>query len=392
MDASLYIHIPVCLRKCDYCDFFSVPVHQFLHTNDGTNPFFSLVDGLRQEIAFRQKELSIDGWKTVYIGGGTPSLLPPDTIRYLCQGIDVLPSSLTSGEWTIEANPEDISSDWLIACKEAGINRLSLGIQSMQDLLLTGIGRRGSRESNLEALQLVKKHWKGRLSLDLISGLPNQTIELMQQDIAEILLFKSDHISLYSLTIEDGTPLEQRISKSSTPLLPDEDEATEIWIAGKNMLETHGYRQYEVSNFSLPGFESMHNRTYWNMDTYIGTGPGATGTVIVGDKAYRNVNTQNIDKWRNNPVNSYTTEPIGRTECIQEFLLMGMRLSSGISRNRFKNRFKEDILDMIEKTARAWQGRGFLIIKEDTIALTPDGMLFLNRFLVDCMEEICKKS
>lgn len=385
MKSSLYIHIPFCLRKCDYCDFFSVPVSQC------NSSLF--IEKLCREIEFREKEYCIDTWETVYIGGGTPSLLSPDDIKKLSTviHIDSIKTKNHYTEWTIEANPEDIHVHWLDACMGSGINRISLGIQSMNDQLLTGVGRRGSRSSNIKALELVKKNWRGRLSLDLISGLPGQTISMLENDISEIISYNPDHISLYSLTIEEGTPLDRKISNGSLTEIPDEDETTDLWIFGRDMLEKNGYKQYEVSNFARVGFESIHNMTYWNLDSYIGAGPGATGTIITKDTAYRNTNTQNIEKWLLNPENSFTTEHISKNECIQEFLLMGMRLTEGISRKRFKDRFSKDILQLIGKTVTNWGENKLLQINHDSLFLSRDGLLLLNRFLADCMEELCEK-
>jgi len=376
MKPSLYIHIPVCLKKCDYCDFFSVP-------GIGGQKLSRIVQALRNEIADREKKHARDGWKTVYIGGGTPSLLDPGDITLLCESIR------TDGEWTIEANPEDLTLEWLEACRSGGINRLSLGIQSMDDEVLSGVGRRGSRSANLAALGLVREFWTGRLSLDLIAGLPGQTRIGLESDIREIVSFKPDHISLYSLTIEDGTPLERRLSGENPPAVPDEDESAALWVAGRDLLEAYGYRQYEISNFARDGAESAHNMSYWHLEPYIGVGPGAAGTVNTLDTAERFTDLTDIEKWLDNPLSSFETERLSREECIREYLLMGMRLASGISRKDFKVRFGTDILELTGKTVSRWKDRGFMVECPDRIALNREGLLFLNRFLSDCMEEMC---
>ncbi len=391
MNPSLYIHIPVCVRKCDYCDFFSVPLAQFPANGRNESLLEPLVKGLIDELSLKKTEFHIDGWKTVYIGGGTPSLLSPENILLLCAAIAVnrKPSSANFIEMTIEANPEDLTPEWLAACMTGGINRLSLGIQSMQDCQLVGVGRRGSRMANLAALELVREVWKGSLSLDLISGLPGQTAETLTRDILEILSYKPEHVSLYSLTIEEGTPLEKKLKASVLPGLPNEDEGAALWIMGRDLLEKNGYMQYEISNFALEGHESAHNQTYWNLDSYIGIGPGATGTIAAGDCAFRNTNTCDSILWLNSPGKIFETEQLSRKECIQEVLLMGMRLSRGISRDRFKDRFKTDIMDLIERPVRDWKKRGLLEFDGHYIRLNRSGLLLLNRFLSDCMEELC---
>jgi oxygen-independent coproporphyrinogen III oxidase len=386
MYPSLYIHIPVCLSKCDYCDFFSIPISSFLGEKD--NKFTLLTDALLEEIRLSRQEMHITDWKTVYIGGGTPSLIDPANIARL--GTDIMKSTegVPIEEFTIEANPEDLTKEWLEACEIAGINRLSLGIQSMNDAVLSSVARRGSAESNRKALLLVKKYWKGRLSVDLISGLPCQTKKILFHDIDELLSYEPDHVSLYSLTIEDETPLARKIHDQQVPRLLTDEDADSLWISGRDRLENKGFLQYEISNFSRQGFESKHNLTYWNLDTYIGVGPGATGTVITGETAYRTTNTQNTQKWFSAPHASYSMEKLSKEDCIREFIMMGMRLSSGMDRKKFKNRFAYDVLDYIEKTVSIWERKQLINLRTDFLALTREGLLLLNRFLADCFVEI----
>lgn len=391
MNPSLYIHVPICLKKCDYCDFFSVPVSGFPVSKYGRKDFSFFLQGIHDEISYRRQEFNIRFWDTIYIGGGTPSLLSPSDIRFLFQHPSLQKAGLSNQytEITIEANPEDITSDWLNACLEVGINRLSMGIQSMNDAGLIGIGRRGSRKSNIAGLELVSSVWKGQLSLDLIAGLPGQTIEKLLFDIQEIIQYKPHHISLYSLTLEESTPLCKSIQKKGYPVLPEEDQAADMWITGRDALESLGYQQYEVSNFALSGCECRHNLSYWNLDSYVGIGPGATGNINFGDTAIRNTNSTDIPLWLTQPTASFTSEHISRKDTILETLLMGMRLKSGISRKRFFDRFSDDILAFIGTTARSWNKRKFLNINDDTLFLSKEGLLLLNRFLSDCMEELC---
>jgi oxygen-independent coproporphyrinogen-3 oxidase len=387
--ASLYIHVPYCVRKCDYCDFFSIPVGGSAQESSGES-FTLFTETLIKEIASRKSMYGIDRWRTIYIGGGTPSLLSPGDVRRL--GKAVAPDTEPVDdlfEWTIEANPEDITQEWLAACRDAGINRLSIGLQSMQDNSLEAVGRRGSRKGNLCALELVSREWRGRLSLDLIAGLPEQSKEALLADIVEIIAFKPDHISLYSLTVEEGTPLNDRLSRSGEGLrLPEGDDASDIWISGRNLLDIRGYAQYEVSNFAKPGYESRHNQTYWNLDTYVGVGPGATGTIVAGDTACRYTDTTDIASWLADPAAGASEETIGRADFIRETIMMGFRLVSGISRPEFHARFGFDILDCIGSTVERWESRRLLVVETERIRLTKEGLLVLNRFLVDCLEEI----
>lgn len=386
MTPSLYIHIPVCVRKCAYCDFFSVPVRNFPAKTASENANLdTLVAALAKEIACRKKEFDIEGWKTVYIGGGTPSILSPDELYALGAPL----AGMEGAEFTVEANPEDLTAAWLDACKAAGINRLSLGIQSMSDESLAAVQRRGTAESNRRALELVAKSWNGRLSLDLISGLPGQTPQRLSRDIEELVSFDPDHISLYSLTIEEGTPLEAMLADPARlARLPGEDEASELWIMGRDILEEKGFIQYEVSNFAKPGAESRHNTTYWNLETYLGAGPGATGTVITGDTSIRRVNTTDIGRWLDRPETSFDAEHISREDNIKEAIMMGMRMISGIGREKFRMRFGVDVVELIPETVAAWIKKGLLKAQGDSLALNRDGLLFLNKFLADCLAEL----
>jgi putative oxygen-independent coproporphyrinogen III oxidase len=388
MISSLYIHIPVCLRKCDYCDFFSVPADSFPAATG--NRFSALVDSLITELRLKEARHHVDSWKTVYIGGGTPSLLSPVSIQRLGEavGYRFAPAVFSTAEWTIEANPEDLTASWLDACEAAGINRLSLGIQSMHDPVLSSVGRRGSRASNVDALRLVRKRWRGQLSLDLIAGLPGESAEMLVENLEMLHDYGPDHISLYSLTIEGNTPLGLRLEGPDPPELPGDSEADDIWLAGRDWLEGAGYRQYEISNFARPGKECRHNRTYWELESYIGIGPGATGTIIEGDTSCRSTNTTDIRAWLADPGNTAEIEHVGREESIREFLMMGFRLAEGIPRERFQQRFGVDLLSLIGDTAGRWSRNGLLDIGEERISLTRDGLLLLNRFLIDCLQEL----
>lgn len=388
MRASLYVHVPVCLKKCDYCDFFSIPLADFPANASREGRFNPFVRAIHREIGARARRFSVSAWNTLYIGGGTPSLLDPTAIYELA-------SPLTPGteESTIEANPEDITGEWLDACQAAGIGRLSLGMQSLRDETLNAIGRRGSAASNRSALGLVKKRWRGSVSVDFISGMPGQTRESLLADLREALSFNVDHVSLYSLTIGEGTPLEAHIRAGKfaipgNPSLPDEEEAAAAWISGRDFLENRGYAQYEVSNFAKPGRESRHNETYWRLESYIGVGPGATGTIAKGDEAIRITNRENVERWLNDPENAAEEETIPRESCILESILMGMRMKKGVDRGRFMARYGVDFADLVPKTIRDWTSKGLCVLDGESVALTKEGLLVLNRFLVDCAAEL----
>ncbi len=380
MSHSLYVHIPICIQKCTYCDFFSDV--RYLNSVD------KIIDSLIKELRIKAASSAVSAWNTIYIGGGTPSVLTNSQVRLLCSAIRSVAPVVAGAEWTIEANPEDITAEWLDGCAIEGINRLSFGLQSMNDEELSLVRRRGNRSTNLKALDTVNGHWPGEVSLDLISGLPGQTKESLAESISWACASKANHISLYSLTIEDGTALAHSLRSGTGPAVPRDDEADSLWLAGRDALIRAGFAQYEVSNFARTGHESAHNLVYWRMGEWIGVGPSASGTVRRGPCALRTTNAREIEAWLADPVGSAETEEIGPADCAKETLIMGMRLLEGVDRRNFANRFGRDILEVAGKTCAAWERRGLLRVSESRIALNAEGILLLNAFLGQCLEEM----
>jgi len=382
--ASLYIHIPFCTRKCTYCDFFSVPSPNNLESS--LLPGF--IASISDELDSRFSVFNIQNVKSLYIGGGTPSLLSADTIEKLAQAIRThIPSGISSDiEWTIEANPEDLSPGWLDACARSGINRISTGIQTLSVQSFDAIGRRGSVQQNLKALELLSQYWQKPYSVDLISGLPFQTQKTLLSDISTVSSYSPHHISLYALTLEQGTQMAQQVLSGAIEIPKDED-ADLLWINGRDRLEDTGYMQYEVSNFSKPGYECVHNMTYWNLESYIGIGPGATGSITREDTATRYTNTCDIEEWMHNP-GSTESETIDRNSFMLENLMMGFRKKQGLSLTEFKKRFSCDLESIIPRTLAKWTESGHAHIEQDSVMLTRDGLLLLNKFLSDCLSEL----
>ncbi len=411
MYLSLYIHIPVCISKCLYCDFFSLPLKE-------TASFFSFkrfAPALLNEIRTKAKIYGASGFSTVYIGGGSPSLIPPQCVSSLCSGIRSIHNSANHGlagnappiEWTVEMNPCDVTAEKLKAWNEGGANRLSLGIQSCSDKTLSALGRRGNNAQNIEVLSLASAVWKGDISVDLIAGLPFQSALSLRGDISAILAFKPAHVSLYQLAIEKNTPL-YTLNAKNAMLLPSEDEAAEIWNAGKDMLMGAGFSRYEVSNFALPYHESRHNMAYWRINSFIGAGPGASGTLVSGNRCIRFENEKNIEKWllfwENRSVaddcaldeNALNNAPM-RIEKIEpkdfafETLMMGMRLAEGIKEEDFRVRFSAGLDECFGGTIKKWERVGRLKAEGGCVFLTEEGLLFLNAFLVECFGELSQK-
>lgn len=304
-------------------------------------------------------------------------------------------------EITVEANPDDISKDFLGVLASCGVTRISCGIQTFNASALKNVKRRGTDKVSRSAAELIKTYWKGIFSADLISGLPGESEKSFLRTLDELLKFKPEHISMYSLTLEEETPLGKSFYDGT--LEYDFDMADKIWIAGRNFLIEKGYGHYEVSNFCLPGFECRHNLAYWNQDDYIGCGAGGTGT-FYGKNALRFTNTSELKKYVSFWKDSVSTENApGSAERLSwktqafEFFMMGLRTLRGISREEYERRFSTGIPEKIAAVFKHWTEKGLCREKlspspvarrgapEHFYSMTEEGILFLNRFLEEIL-------
>ncbi|MBR6913180.1 MAG: radical SAM family heme chaperone HemW [Treponema sp.] len=410
METSLYIHIPFCRKKCDYCDFYSIPsskrkVDGKSLENDLTD---SYVEAVLNEVAFYAELYGISSWKTVYVGGGTPSLLSASQLARLFSGIKEIAPFSCGYEATVEMNPDDVRDDFIAACKNFGVNRLSLGIQALDDNALGSVHRGCSAFAALKAIEYLDSSWNGRLSVDFIAGLPNQTYASFKNQFEKVFALKKiDHISLYTLTIEENTPLGKKIDSGKLDF--SFERADKMWLIGRNILEKNGFMQYEVSNFSKPGFESMHNSTYWKLENYIGCGVGASGTWygknLDDDFACRWTNTLSVpayvDFWndlqdKNEDSLLRSCEIIDRKTLEFEFLMMGFRMRKGVYAEDFEKRFGKSILDFENSSCRKfadifseWKKNRLASTKKDSSGeryfLNRRGILLLNMFLEELL-------
>jgi oxygen-independent coproporphyrinogen-3 oxidase len=336
---------------------------------------------------------------TVYVGGGTPSSIPRDTFSAFMQG---LASSLPRIplEFTVEANPETVDRWFLDSIALAGATRISLGIQTLSDGVLKTVGRLGSRAATISALELIRDHWKGDLSVDLIAGFPDQSEKNLIDDLATVLEYSPGHVSLYSLTVEEGTPLEKAIRNGSIRM-PEGGEQDEVWLAGRDYLVSRGYIQYEVSNFALPGKDCRHNRHYWDLDPYIGIGPGGVSTLpgishlangfvrqAEGNLgAVRVVNTSNIERFCSDENFGMLFETIQPADFMFEHFMMGLRTRDGLSLDRYRTRFGSEPESYNPATVEKWRAKGMLETTRDRLRMTESGLLFLNEFLVELLPD-----
>ncbi len=392
MEISLYVHVPFCRQKCDYCDFFSIPSNRA----SCVCPDEKYVRSVLNEIRFYVKKYSVSRWKTVYIGGGTPSQLGAKLLFELVSGIKSAVSDKTADEFTVEMNPEDLTEDILNSAQKAGVDRISTGIQALDQKALDSVNRHCPLQTAISSLELLQKKWKKKLSVDFIAGLPGQTCSSFKKQFETVFNFKNiDHISLYSLTLEENTPLYKKIE--SGKIKWSQQKTDRMWILGRKILKENGFIQYEVSNFARTGAESLHNKVYWHLENYIGCGSGACGSVY-GEVSERWTNTCSIKNYENfwldfNP-ESEIPESIRQVEKIDlqtqefEWLMMGFRLLEGVCSEEFKKRFGKSLEERIgvkdglffewskKHLARSYKKDG-----KTFYALNERGLMLLNLFL-----------
>jgi oxygen-independent coproporphyrinogen-3 oxidase len=293
-------------------------------------------------------------------------------------------------EWTVEANPESLDRAFLRVCREGGLNRLSLGVQSLSPRSRALVHRGGGIEAIYRALGLAAEFFPGNFSVDLMTGLPGQDSAALLGDLEQVLDFHPAHISLYALTVEEGTPLWDRRGE-----LPPQETADSLWITGRDALEEAGYGQYEVSNFSLPGKESRHNLRYWMMKNWLALGPSGSGTLI-NEKRGTGLRLSwpaDLESWLSPACQSFRgprAETLDRLTLMKESLLMGFRCTRGPEAGLFAARFGLSLDDAIPQTLAKYQDRGLIVPggRGEGWALSKEGLLFLDPFLVEAFNEL----
>jgi oxygen-independent coproporphyrinogen-3 oxidase len=358
--SSLYIHIPFCSSFCDYCDFYSVDKKNY--ADSYIDSFFA---ALIHDIDYQLVHFNIKNIPSVYIGGGTPSVLG-GKIRILFNALKNIPC-FSPLEFTIEANPESLTENFLDSCREGGVNRLSLGIQTFNEKSCKAVNRTGDVSLLDESLKLAEKYFPASFSVDLITGLPFQDEKTVLDDIKHTLCFNLSHVSLYSLILEKETVLYANV-KNKEIILPDSETSDLLWLTGRDALVNEGFEHYEVSNFAKEGKICLHNMRYWRMQNWIGAGPSASGTIIDAEKeeARRFTYSCDIDEYIKNPfIDAAACEKLDKNLLLKERILMGFRLKECSDKAFKKN---------IPKTLARWEGK--------------DKMLFLNSFLQDAFSEL----
>ena len=373
-EVSLYIHIPFCKQRCFYCDFPTFSGKDHLREE--------YVDALIKEIRDKCTKYLI---KTIFIGGGTPSYLGENELEKLLKTVSELNLSKNI-EYSMECNPGTVNEEKLKIMKKYGVNRISFGLQSCNDELLKNIGRIHTFKEFLENYKLARKIGFDNINIDLMYGLPNLTIEVWKDTLEEICKLKPEHISAYSLIIEEGTVFYNLYEKDKLKL-PSEDDERIMDKITKDILINNGYHQYEISNFSLKNRECEHNKVYWSLDEYIGVG-SASSSYING---YRLTNESNICEYirrvklnEDTVVDKYKNL---REDEIEEFIFMGLRMLSGIDLLKFNRKFGLDIYSIYKNVIEKNIDDGLLIINKDRMYLTTKGVELSNRVMSDFILE-----
>lgn len=357
-----YIHIPFCIRKCNYCSFVS-----------GFD--ISYKDEYIKSLIFEIKnKYRGDKLKTLYIGGGTPSLLEPFDINKIlsCFNYDERP------EITLEVNPETVDKSKFNEIYKIGINRISLGIQTFNNDILKIIGRKHGKKDILSSYEVIKDTGFSNISIDLIYGLPNQTSDDFVSDINQALKLKPQHISSYGLKIEEGSYFCNNLPEN----LPDEDMQAQMYIKLYQILKNNGYEHYEISNFALKGFQSRHNLSYWLNKNYYGFGLNASG--YEGNIRYKN--TSNFNDYIKNPLLSEEKNILTEKETMENEIFLALRLSQGVNIKNIEKKygilFKEKYKNIIEKYTKL----NLMKAEKNSISLTEQGFLLSNEIMSDFME------
>lgn len=366
---AAYIHIPFCSHICYYCDFNKVFIEG--------QPVDEYVDLLVREMQLMSQKEEIAPIETLYIGGGTPSTLTPQQLARLFEGIHRYLPIEANGEFTMELNPDDGTMDRLAVMKEYGVNRISMGVQSFNDDLLKAIGRKHTKKTVLWTIDNAKNSGFDNISIDLIFRLPKQTIADFQDSLTQALALDLPHYSIYSLILEQKTVFYNLMRQGKLPL-PSQDEEADMFQLAMDTMAANGRYHYEISNYAKPGYESRHNLHYWNADEYLGFGAGAHG--------YKNgIRYQNhgpiqhyLEPLRHGELPILRETPLTREAMIEEFMFLGLRKMSGVSRIEFVSRFGVTMDEVYHDVIEALLEEGLIYETVEGIALTEYGKFLGN--------------
>ena len=387
---ELYIHIPFCMKKCDYCDFLSAPY--------GLDVRRAYTAALCREIAFFGKKLAKETVETIFIGGGTPSWLETELLDVIMRTVHQSFAVDADAEISMECNPGTVSAAAFASYRRWGLNRLSIGLQSANDDELAVLGRIHDYDRFLRTYENARKAGISNINVDIMTGLPGQTLEKLHRTLQQVVSLRPEHISAYALMIEKGTPFYERYkfdavrqhAGMATEELPDDETAYRLTKLTEQVLAEHGYLRYEISNFAKRGFACRHNVGYWTRVPYLGVGLGAAS--LLGHRRYANEREMEAylrdcdalpeDGSGESPVWENADE-LTRKDEIAEYLYLGLRMTEGISRQGFEEAFGQSVDTYYKEVMEQLKDEGMLLLDGGRIRLTEQGMDLSNRVLAE---------
>lgn len=366
---GIYIHIPFCIKKCGYCDFYSVKWDEI-----SENTYIqSAINEINSYSSLTNKFI-VD---SIYIGGGTPSIIKPQNLETIISTIRGIFTVVIDAEISMEANPNSLDIDNLKAYKEIGINRLSIGIQSLNDDILKKIGRIHNSKEALKAIDLAKLCKFKNINADVMFNIPGQTIDDINNTITQLIEKDIKHISFYSLKLEKGTPM-YTLERNKKIIMPEEDDEREMYYVGRNIMEKHNLFQYEISNFAVKGYECKHNLKYWNQEEYIGIGPSAHS--FLGSMRFNNPSDviEYIGNSEDEIFERNIQEIMDKKELIFEYIILRLRLTEGLRFVDFKNKFSIDFKETYAEQIDYLTKNNLFELDNDAVRLTKRGMDISN--------------
>ncbi len=360
---SIYIHIPFCKSKCHYCNFIS-----FTGKENSIQKYFA---ALEKEITASLNSFKNKKFDTVYLGGGTPSLIDVNYYEKMLSGINLSDSP----EVTIEINPGTVSLEYLKSLGQAGFNRLSVGVQSFNNKILKNLNRLHTAEEAVNTVKSAKKAGFENISIDLIYGLPGQAVSIWEDTISQAISLDVNHISAYGLKIEEGT----KFFDNPPENLPDEELASHMYLKTVEIFDKNDFEHYEISNFAKKGYESKHNLAYWRNQEYFGFGLAAHGYV----NGVRYSNKTDFDDYINNPLIKKSENRLTTQEMIEEAIFLGLRLRQGIDVLEFKELYSVDLTNKYKGIIDKYTALGLMTFSDNKLKLTIQGILLSNNILAD---------
>lgn len=369
MVQAAYIHIPFCVHICHYCDFNKVFIKG--------QPVDDYLKALQVEMERTIQQSNDNELKTVFVGGGTPTSLSQEQLKTLLTTIRNTLPIRHDAEITFEANPGDLTEDKLMVLREGGVNRLSLGVQSFDEQLLKKIGRTHQVEDVYQTVENAKKSGFQNISIDLMYGLPGQTLESFVHSLQETFRLNIQHVSSYSLIVEPKTVFYNLMRKGKLHL-PSEDDDAKMYETLLQLTKQHGFHQYEISNFAKRGFESKHNLTYWNNEEYYGFGAGAHSYVDGVRKSNIGPVNHYIQQIKDGKLPILEETTLTLTEKMEEEMFLGLRKTEGVSIENFQEKFKQNPLQLFSEQLKSLKNKGLIDISSGNIKLTKKGMFLGN--------------